>query len=150
MEPYTLDKCSELRKMEGYTFSNWAGTKSCTPELYFEPTTVDEIKQVSSHTDYRQSKTRRKKNKSTRIWTFTQRYRLRDEYMVYLKNMEAVINVDEAQCQVTVQAGCSLKTLALDILPKYKMALPVCPAVGEPTIAGAISSVYPCNWKTLW
>ncbi|XP_071853819.1 L-gulonolactone oxidase-like isoform X2 [Apostichopus japonicus] len=121
--------------MEGYTFSNWAGTKSCTPELYFEPTTVDEIKQIIDKA--------RQEGKRIKVRGYGHSpndIACGDEYMIYLKNMEAVINVDEVQCQVTVQAGCSLKTLAVDILPKYKMALPVCPAVGEPTIAGAISS----------
>lgn len=30
----------------GYKFSNWANTFSCTPELFFEPRTTEEIKQV--------------------------------------------------------------------------------------------------------
>ena len=31
----------------GHVFTNWAKTESCKPELYFEPATVDEIRQVN-------------------------------------------------------------------------------------------------------
>lgn len=32
--------------VRGFRYSNWANTFSCEPELYFEPTNVDEIRQV--------------------------------------------------------------------------------------------------------
>ncbi|KAJ8020512.1 L-gulonolactone oxidase [Holothuria leucospilota] len=120
--------------MEGYTFVNWAGTQTSHPELYFEPSSVDEIKEI-----IRKAKEEGKRVKVQGYGHSPNDIACSDGYMMYLKKMTDVINVNKEKLQITVQAGCSIKALAVDILPKYNMALPVCPAVGEPTIAGAIS-----------
>ena len=34
------------RGRRDYNFTNWSTTFSCTPELYFEPETIEEIREV--------------------------------------------------------------------------------------------------------
>ena len=35
-----------LQGQTGYLFTNWAKTFSCQPELFFEPESVDELREV--------------------------------------------------------------------------------------------------------
>lgn len=35
------------RGQRGYKFTNWSTTYSCTPDLYFEPETIKDIREVS-------------------------------------------------------------------------------------------------------
>ena len=36
------------RGQRGYKFTNWSTTFSCSPELFFEPETTDDIREVGS------------------------------------------------------------------------------------------------------
>lgn len=49
MGPYRFDQLSpELQAIanDNFTFQNWAKTFKCTPELLFEPTTEEQVRQV--------------------------------------------------------------------------------------------------------
>lgn len=49
MGPYRFDQLSpELQAIasDNFTFQNWAKTFKCSPELLFEPTTEEQVRQV--------------------------------------------------------------------------------------------------------
>ncbi|XP_022096512.1 L-gulonolactone oxidase-like [Acanthaster planci] len=121
--------------MEGKTVSTWAGTFSCTPELYFEPGSVDEIKQILESA--------RKASKRVRMsgqFHSPSNIAMTDGYMINMKNFNHVIEVDKDKCQISVEGGCIMEDLNAKILPLYGMALSNLAAMSNITVAGAIST----------
>jgi L-gulonolactone oxidase len=72
----------------GRRFSNWAETYSCTPELYCEPSTVDEILEVLER-----AKKNRKCLKVAGWGHSPSDIACTSDYMLCMKNFKRVIDV---------------------------------------------------------
>ncbi|XP_077978412.1 L-gulonolactone oxidase-like [Glandiceps talaboti] len=121
--------------LKGKLFTNWAKTFSCVPELYFQPTSVDEIKQV-----LQQARTNNKKVKVCGYGHSPSDIACTTDYMICLDKFNQVIEVNEEKCQVTAEAGLLVRDLNLTILPKHGMALSSLGSVSELSLAGSIST----------
>ncbi|PVD33901.1 hypothetical protein C0Q70_05163 [Pomacea canaliculata] len=119
----------------GHSFTNWATTYSCEPELYFEPETTEEIKQVLSF-----AQEKGKKVKVVGNGHSPSDLACTTDYMISLKHYNQVLKVDGVKLQVTVQGGCLIKDLNHKVLPAHNMALSVLGTVSELTVAGVIST----------
>ncbi|KAH9503330.1 hypothetical protein Btru_072756 [Bulinus truncatus] len=119
----------------GKKFTNWATTYSCLPELYFEPETQDEIRKILALAQ--------EKGKKVKVVGFGHSpsdIACTTDYMISLQRFNQVLKVDKEKLQVTVQAGCFVKTLNEEILPQHDMSLSVQGAVSDLTVAGVIST----------
>ncbi|KAH9503332.1 hypothetical protein Btru_072758, partial [Bulinus truncatus] len=119
----------------GKKFTNWATTYSCLPELYFEPETLDEIRKILALAQ--------EKGKKVKVVGFGHSpsdIACTTDYMISLQRFNQVLKVDKEKLQVTVQAGCFVKTLNEEILPQHDMSLSVQGAVSDLTVAGVIST----------
>ncbi|CAL1541329.1 unnamed protein product [Lymnaea stagnalis] len=119
----------------GKKFTNWATTYSCTPELYFEPETEDEIRKILAYAQ--------EKDKKVKVVGFGHSpsdIACTTDFMISLCRYNNVIKVDKEKLQVTVQGGCLLKELNDHVLPANDMALSVQGAVCDLTAAGVIST----------
>ncbi|XP_076451035.1 L-gulonolactone oxidase-like [Babylonia areolata] len=119
----------------GYYFTNWATTYSCWPELFFEPESTEEIRQILALAQ----------EKGKKVKVVGNRHSPSDlacttDYMISLARYNKVLNVDKDKCQVTVQGGCLLKELNEKVLPLHSLALSVQGTVSEVTAAGVIST----------
>ncbi|XP_059170860.1 L-gulonolactone oxidase-like [Physella acuta] len=119
----------------GKRFTNWAKTYTCSPELFFEPETEDEIRKILAFAQ--------KKGKKVKVVGFGHSpsdLACTTDFMISLCRYNKVLNIDKEMLQVTVQGGCLLKDLNDNILPANDMALSVQGAVCDLTAAGVIST----------
>lgn len=117
----------------GHHFTNWAETYSCTPELYFEPQSEEEIRQILS--------VARIKNKKVKVVGFGHSpsdLACTTDYMISLKKFNKELKVDKDKGRVKVQAGVLVKELNNQILPKYGLGISVLGAISDISLAGAI------------
>ncbi|XP_023213949.1 L-gulonolactone oxidase-like, partial [Centruroides sculpturatus] len=121
--------------ISGVNFTNWSKTFSCVPELLFAPKTNDEIAQILAlATD------EKKHVRVVGCGHSPSDIACTEDYMISLQHMNKVVEVDEVNKQVKVQAGITLRDLNEIHLPKYKLALSVLGSVSDLTIGGAIST----------
>ncbi|XP_046559639.1 L-gulonolactone oxidase-like [Haliotis rubra] len=118
-----------------YKFTNWATTYSCRPELYFEPETTDEIRQILAF-----AQEKGKKVKVVGYGHSPSDIACTTDYMISLSRYNKVMKVDKDSLQVTVQGGCLVRDLNRNILPSHGMAFSVLGTVSELTVAGVIST----------
>lgn len=122
------------RGQRGYQFTNWAKTFSCTPDLYFEPETIEDIRQIL-HVASKLRKTVRVvgggHSPSDIVCT--------EGYMISLKNLKAVLEIDSDKKQVTVEAGLMVNELN-ELLTDHGLALSNLSSVSEMSCAGAIGT----------
>ncbi|BFZ15798.1 hypothetical protein BsWGS_18837 [Bradybaena similaris] len=117
------------------TFTNWATTYSCSPELYFEPESVEEIRKILAF-----AQEKGKKVKIVGNGHSPSDLACTTDYMISLVRFNKVLHVDKEKLQVTVQGGCLLRDLNEHILPDNGMALSVQGSVSDLTAAGVIST----------
>lgn len=118
----------------GYLFTNWAKTFSCTPELFFVPESIEDIRQIL--------RVATKLCKTVRVvggGHSPSDIACTDGYMISLKNMKAVLEIDYDKKQVTVEAGLMVSELN-EFLADYGLALPSLSSVSEISCAGAIGT----------
>lgn len=118
----------------GYLFTNWAKTFSCTPELFFEPETIEDIRQIL----YAATQL----HKTVRVvggGHSPSDIACTDGYMISLKKMKAVLEIDYDKKQVTVEAGLMVNELN-ELLDDHGLALPSLSSVSEMSCAGAIGT----------
>uniref|UniRef100_A0A0B6ZYZ3 FAD-binding PCMH-type domain-containing protein n=1 Tax=Arion vulgaris TaxID=1028688 RepID=A0A0B6ZYZ3_9EUPU len=116
-------------------FTNWATTYSCSPELYFEPESEDEIRKILA---YAQEKG--KKVKVAGYGHSPSDIACTTDFMISLCRFNKVLNVDKEKLQVTVQGGHLIKDLNQIVFPSYGMSLSVQGSVCDLTAAGVIST----------
>ncbi|XP_071955906.1 L-gulonolactone oxidase-like [Antedon mediterranea] len=121
--------------ISGTIFRNWANTFSCEPELYFQPSCVEDIKLILE-----QAKKNGKKVRVCGKGHSPSDIACTNEYLVNLDKFTNVLKVDEDNCQIKVEAGITIKTLNEEVLPKYNMALSTQGSVSDITVAGSIST----------
>ncbi|XP_072045784.1 L-gulonolactone oxidase-like [Amphiura filiformis] len=118
---------------QGRSFTNWATTFTCKPELYFEPTTTEEIIQIL--------KEARRLSKRVKVCGYGHSpsdIACTDGYMIDMRRFNQLIDINEKNCTVKVQSGCLLKDLIDDVLEPHGMAMQNIAAISEVTIAGMI------------
>ncbi|KAM4771261.1 L-gulonolactone oxidase-like [Rhinophrynus dorsalis] len=118
----------------GYKFQNWAQTYGSSPELYFQPTSVDEIKEILDL-----ARQRSKRVKVVGGGHSPSDIACTDDFMIRMDKMNKVIKVDKVKKQVTVQAGILLTDLNKE-LDKCGLALSNLGAVSEVAAAGVIGT----------
>ncbi|XP_001636998.2 L-gulonolactone oxidase isoform X1 [Nematostella vectensis] len=122
------------RGKKGHRFTNWSTTYSCSPELYFEPESTDEIRQILLIA----------KELHKRVRVVGSGYSPSDlactpEYMMSLKKYKAVLEIDQEKQQVTMQAGLTLTELHT-VLDIHGLGFPNLGAVSGISCAGVIST----------
>ncbi|XP_057244359.1 L-gulonolactone oxidase-like, partial [Malurus melanocephalus] len=118
----------------GVKFRNWAGTYGSDPELYFQPESVQEIREVPEPLRENQ-----KLPKVVGGGHSPSDIACSDHFMIHLGKMNRILRVDTEKLQVTVEAGILLSELNPE-LDKLGMALANQGAVSEVTAAGVIGT----------
>lgn len=122
------------RGRRNFKFTNWSTTFSCTPELYFEPQTTEDIREVLLAAS--------KLRKRVRVIGGSlspSDIACTDEFMICLKNYNAVLEINHDKQQVTVQAGLTVMELN-EFLDRNGLALPNLSSVSGMSCAGTIGT----------
>ncbi|XP_042189667.1 L-gulonolactone oxidase [Callorhinchus milii] len=125
---------AQLGGMEGHRFLNWAKTYSCEPELYFEPTSVEEVRQILLL-----AKQRCKRVKVVGEGHSPSDIACTEGYLIKLNKLNRLLKVDVMKQQVTVEAGILLTELNED-LTQHGLALSNMGAVSDVTAGGVIAT----------
>ncbi|KYO43973.1 L-gulonolactone oxidase-like [Alligator mississippiensis] len=118
----------------GVQFQNWAKTYGSSPELYFQPTSVEEIKEILELA--------RQRNKRVKVvggGHSPSDIACTDGFMIQMGKMNKILKVDKEKRQATVEAGILLSDLNVE-LTKYGLALANLGAVSEVAAAGVIGT----------
>nr|XP_032657598.1 L-gulonolactone oxidase [Chelonoidis abingdonii] len=118
----------------GFKFQNWARSYGSSPELYFQPTSVEEIKEILDL-----ARQRSKRVKVVGGGHSPSDIACTDDFMVQMGKMNKILKVDKEKRQVMVEAGILLSDLNVE-LSKYGLALPNLGAVSEVAAAGVIGT----------
>ncbi|XP_055465794.1 L-gulonolactone oxidase isoform X2 [Psammomys obesus] len=119
---------------KGVRFQNWAKTYGCSPEMYYQPTSVEEVREVLALA--------RQQNKRVKVvggGHSPSDIACTDGFMIHMGKMNRVLQVDKEKKQVTVEAGILLVDLHPQ-LDKHGLALSNLGAVSDVTVAGVIGS----------
>ncbi|KAM7322461.1 hypothetical protein ACRRTK_017966 [Alexandromys fortis] len=119
---------------KGFQFQNWAKTYGCCPEMYYQPTSVEEVREVLALA--------RQQNKRVKVvggGHSPSDIACTDGFMIHMGKMNRVLQVDAKKKQVKVEAGILLADLHLQ-LDKHGLAMSNLGAVSDVTIAGVIGS----------
>ncbi len=116
------------------TFRNWAGTVEVTPERFLRPSSESEVADIVREAYRRKGQV--KVVGAGHSWNDVAASR---DTMLSLDALDAVLDVDHATRQVTVQAGIRLKDL-IEELDVRGLALDNLGSVTEQSLAGAIST----------
>ncbi|KAF7724003.1 hypothetical protein EC973_001463 [Apophysomyces ossiformis] len=119
---------------ENHLFQNWAKTFSCQPELYFTPSTEDEVVKI-----VRLAKKHEKTIKVCGSGHSPSDLACTRGFLLNLDNLNSLLRVDRKQCMVTVEAGISLHQLHR-ILGENGLALSNLGSISDQSIAGVIST----------
>ncbi|MEE6515876.1 hypothetical protein FKM82_025008 [Ascaphus truei] len=90
----------------GFKFQNWAETYGSSPELYFQPTCVEEIKEILDL-----ARQRSKRVKVVGAGHSPSNIACTDDFMIRMDKMNKIIKMDKEKMQVTVEAGILLTDL---------------------------------------
>ncbi|KAF3818431.1 hypothetical protein GH733_011848 [Mirounga leonina] len=119
---------------KGVKFQNWARTYGCCPEIYYQPTSVEEVREVLALA--------RQQNKRVKVvggGHSPSDIACTDGFMIHMGKMNRVLQVDTEKKQVTVEAGILLADLHPQ-LGKHGLALSNLGAVSDVTAGGVIGS----------
>lgn len=117
-----------------YKFTNWSTTFSCSPELYFEPKTTEEIREI-----LQVASMLRKRVRVIGGCYSPSDIACTSEFMVCLKNYSAVLEINHDKKQVTVQAGLLVNDLN-QLLDRHGLALPNLSSVSGMSCAGTLGT----------
>lgn len=123
-----------LKGRPGFHFENWAKTYGCDPELYFEPTNESEVRQV-----LHLAKLNKKSVKVIGNHHSPSDIACTRDYMVSLKHLNQVLEVNVDEKTVKVEAGILLSRLN-KVLDENGLALSVLGSISGISLAGAIST----------
>ncbi|NWX28653.1 GGLO oxidase, partial [Notiomystis cincta] len=118
----------------GVKFRNWAGTYGSSPELYFQPSSVQEIQEILEL-----ARQRRRRVKVVGGGHSPSDIACSEDFMIHMGKINRILRVDKEKLQVTVEAGILLSELNRE-LDKHGMALENLGAVSEVTAAGVIGT----------
>uniref|UniRef100_A0ACB8G8P1 Uncharacterized protein n=1 Tax=Sphaerodactylus townsendi TaxID=933632 RepID=A0ACB8G8P1_9SAUR len=129
----------------GVKFQNWAKTYGCSPEMYFQPATVEELKEILDL-----ARQRSKKVKVVGGGHSPSDIACTDDFMIHMGRMNKILKVgvmlnvrtavmDKEKKQVKVEAGILLSDLNVE-LNNHGLALPILGAVSDVAAAGVIGT----------
>lgn len=118
----------------GHKITNWSKTFECQPELYFLPRDVEEIREILLL-----AKTNKKKIRVVGMCHSPSDIALCSDYMMSLKLMNKVLEVNPETYQVRVEAGITFSKLNA-YLDKHNMSFPVLGSVSEVSVGGVINT----------
>ncbi|XP_069461742.1 L-gulonolactone oxidase-like [Ambystoma mexicanum] len=118
----------------GFKFQNWAQTYGSSPELFFQPTTAEEVKEILDL-----ARQRSKRVKVVGGGHSPSDIACTDDYMIQMDRMNRILKVDKKAKQVTVEAGIFLAELNEE-LTKHGLALSNLGAISEVAAAGVIGT----------
>ena len=116
-----------------YKFTNWAGTYSCQPELYFEPESIEDVQAVVAEA--------RRQNKHVKVvgcGHSPSDLACTSDYMVNLCRMNKLLEVDKERCLITIEGGVVMEDLN-KLLEKEGLALSVLGSVSDQTMTGSFA-----------
>ncbi|CAB4000737.1 L-gulonolactone oxidase, partial [Paramuricea clavata] len=129
-----LNMSSNFEGIKGYKFTNWSKTFRCEPELYFEPTNHDEIRKILHEAA--------KQNKKVKVigeGHSPSDIQCTPDYMICLRKLNKVLNVNKETQQIKAQAGISLHELHQEAL-KHGLAVSLMPSVSGVSLGGLIAT----------
>uniref|UniRef100_A0A8U7MNP3 L-gulonolactone oxidase n=1 Tax=Corvus moneduloides TaxID=1196302 RepID=A0A8U7MNP3_CORMO len=132
--PRALSFPLQVQGQGGVKFQNWAGTYGSSPELFFRPRSVDEIREILEL-----ARQRDKRVKVVGGGHSPSDIACSEDFMIHMGKINRILQVDKDKQQVTVEAGILLSELNLE-LDKHGMALANLGAVSEVTAAGVIGT----------
>ncbi|XP_073529935.1 L-gulonolactone oxidase-like isoform X1 [Phyllobates terribilis] len=118
----------------GYKFQNWAQTYGSTPELYFQPSSVEEVKEILDL-----ARQRSKRVKVVGGGHSPSDIACTDDFMIRLDKMNKILKIDKDKKQVTVEAGILLSQVN-QVLHRSGMALSNIGAISEVAAGGVIGT----------
>ncbi|XP_039201903.1 L-gulonolactone oxidase-like isoform X2 [Crotalus tigris] len=118
----------------GVRFQNWARTYGSSPEMYFQPTSVDEIREILAL-----ARQKSKKVKMVGGGHSPSDIACTEDFMIQMGRMNKILEVDKEKKQVTVEAGILLSHLNVE-LSKHGLALPILGAVSDVAAGGVIGT----------
>nr|XP_054773493.1 L-gulonolactone oxidase-like [Lytechinus pictus] len=121
--------------MDNCRFTTWNGIDSCTPELFFKPSSTEELREILI-----KAKLANRRVKVIGSGHSMNRLACTDGYMIDLQEFDKVINVDSQNLTICVEAGIKLTRLCEDVLPKQGLALSVLSVISDQSLGGAIST----------
>ncbi|RDW92609.1 hypothetical protein BP5796_02003 [Coleophoma crateriformis] len=132
-----LQRCNDdipFRGVTNHTQSTWARTFHSSPELFFQPHSIEEIEKICNIA----RKCRR------RITTVGCGHSPSDitctsSWLVNLDKFNKILSVDKEKCVVTMQSGIRLFQVGAE-LDKIGLAMPNLGSINHQSIAGAIST----------
>nr|XP_002122023.1 L-gulonolactone oxidase isoform X1 [Ciona intestinalis] len=119
----------------GYRFYNWSKTYSASPELYFEPRSDNELRNILSR-----AKENKKTVKIVGGGLSPSDIACTNDFMISLKHLNRVLDVDAKRCTVTVEAGVTINELNENILPSHGLSLINLGSVSGQTVGGIIGT----------
>ncbi|XP_062346754.1 LOW QUALITY PROTEIN: L-gulonolactone oxidase-like [Cinclus cinclus] len=124
----------QVQGQAGVKFQNWAGTYGSSPELFFRPRSVEEIREILEL-----ARQRGKRVKVVGGGHSPSDIACSEDFMIHMGKINRILQVDKERLQVKVEAGILLSELNPE-LDKHGMALANLGAVSEVTAAGVIGT----------
>lgn len=122
--------------IRNWKFKNWAETYSCVPSLYFEPKSLNELKDILKNAE-----ANKKKIRVVGCGHSPSAICCTNDFMVSLKHFNKILDIDTNNLRVKVEAGAVMENLN-SILQDNNMAFSVLGSISDQTIGGAISTAY--------
>ncbi|KAG0172812.1 hypothetical protein DFQ28_007000 [Apophysomyces sp. BC1034] len=129
-----LEPSLQAIAQEDHVFQNWAKTFSCTPELYFTPSSEDEVIEI-----VRLANKHQKTIKVCGSGHSPSDLACTKGFLINLDAMNSLLGIDKEQCTATVEAGVSLHTLH-QILGENGLALSNLGSISDQSIAGVMAT----------
>lgn len=92
--------------MDGYRFKNWAQTYECSPQKFFDPCDLDELRSI-----LRLARDNGKKLRMVGYGHSPSDLCCTDEFLVSNRKLDQILNLDEERRVVSVETGVLLKDL---------------------------------------
>ncbi|KAI7905527.1 D-arabinono-1,4-lactone oxidase-domain-containing protein [Cokeromyces recurvatus] len=137
MGPYPIDQLEpDLRKIadNNYIFQNWAKTFQCKPELYFTPSTEEQIQKIINL-----ARSLHKPVKVIGSGHSPSDLACTNGFMISIDRLDNLLGIDKKNCRATVEAGMKLHKLH-QILRENGLALSNLGSISDQTVAGVIST----------
>lgn len=115
-------------------FWNWARTFSCRPKFYFEPNSIEILREILLKVQENQWKIR-----VIGCGHSPSSLSLSNHVLISMKYFNEILEINQINQEIHCQSGIYLSTLN-EILPKHNLSLPVQGSVSGITLGGAIST----------
>jgi len=118
----------------GEVYENWSKTEVSHPQLYFQPSTTDEISKIIE-----QATSDGKTIRCIGAGASPSDICSTNDFMICMKDYNQVLKIDHGKQQIRVQSGITLEKLN-EVLDVNGLAMPALPAVPFITIGGILGT----------